>query len=187
MVAPDPPAPPGVCRKAPHPAAGRGQVRPARPGDMRSVFLMGWDAWGEGRSRDKHVEECLASPKYAKGRWWVLEEGGRPASALIAYPMQAREGLPAVGIGSVQTEPSLRGRGLAARLVAEVMRLNEAEGIGLFILHSDIGAAYYSRLGFEPLPDRFQLKTGSILMMRGPREILRSLWADPSFQAPPYF
>lgn len=147
---------------------------------------MGWDAWGEGRPKDAFVAECLASPKYAKGRWWVLERGRRPVSALIAYPLVVG-GRPAAGIGSVQTEPALRGRGLAGLLLRAVMRRFEDEGVEVFALHSDIGAAYYARFGFEALPSRFQLKQGSTLMMRGPCETLQALWGDPAFRPPSYF
>lgn len=38
--------------------------------------MMGYDAWSDGLSADDYLEQCLSSPKYSQGTWYVLEDGG---------------------------------------------------------------------------------------------------------------
>lgn len=58
----------------------------------------------------------------------------------------------AAGIGAVFTAPAHRGRGHARRLLDEMLRRAAAEGIEIGMLFSEIGAAYYERLGFVTVP-----------------------------------
>ncbi len=59
--------------------------RLARPEELEAVYLLGYDAWGEGAAEASYLAECRASPKYARGRWWVLVKDGAVVSALIVY------------------------------------------------------------------------------------------------------
>jgi len=51
---------------------------------------------------------------------------------------------------SMYTEPEFRGRGVASRIVREMMRRSRARGFGRIVLHaSRFGRSVYERLGFE--------------------------------------
>jgi GNAT superfamily N-acetyltransferase len=52
---------------------------------------------------------------------------------------------------SMYTEPEFRRRGVASRLVREMVRWSKARGYGRVLLHaSRYGRPVYERLGFEP-------------------------------------
>lgn len=139
------------------------KIRPARPEERDAIYLLGYDAWGEGAAQAAYLAECRASPKYARGRWWVLEKGGAPASALIVY--RDAWGLPpgSWGLGSLATAKPLRRRGLAAELVAGVLE----EEKGPAFLFADIGSEFYAAFGFVAPPEAAQPKPGTTLMVRG--------------------
>jgi predicted N-acetyltransferase YhbS len=157
------------------------ELREAAESEREAVFLMGRDAWGGDTSAERYVAECARSPKYARGRWLVLAAGGELLSALIVYDL----GPGAAGLGSVATPPERRGRGHASRLVTLAVAALEAEGKRRVFLHSDVGTAFYERLGFVALPARHQRKPGSACMARA--KDLDALLADPGFAAPDYF
>ncbi|HET6278754.1 MAG TPA: GNAT family N-acetyltransferase [Candidatus Polarisedimenticolia bacterium] len=56
------------------------------------------------------------------------------------------------GIGALFTPPEQRGRRYGAALVAMVVDRARHDGFHLALLFSDIGADYFTRLGFSPLP-----------------------------------
>jgi hypothetical protein len=93
-------------------------------------------------------------------RTWLLVEAGDEARRVLAsletYEVVARHG-PRVGrawqIASVFTEPGLRRRGHATRLIELVARLLGAEPRALAMtLYSDVGSAIYERVGFGARP-----------------------------------
>lgn len=151
------------------------RIRPARPDELDAVYLLGYDAWGEGAAEAAYLSECRASPKYARGRWWVFEEGRAPVSALIVY--RDAWGLPqgSWGLGSLATAKSLRRKGLAAKLIEGVLE----EEKGPAFLFADIGPKFYTVFGFVALPEAMQPKAGTTLMYRGPTPAI--------FKAPSYF
>ena len=155
--------------------------RPARPEEMDEVYLMGYDAWGAGDGADAYLAACAASPKYATGRWLVLEDGGILLSSLIVYDL----GGPAAGLGSIATAPERRGHGHASRLTAAAAGAIEGAGKSRIFLFSDIEPAFYERLGFRALPARFQRKPGSCCMVR--TDDLGALVREPGFEPPEYF
>ena len=86
----------------------------------------------------------------------VENEEGRPAGsgALWRMPYQPRPGpldreeMPY--ILSMYTEPTFRHRGVASRIVREMVRWSRAHGYGRVVLHaSRFGRPVYERLGFE--------------------------------------
>jgi predicted N-acetyltransferase YhbS len=163
-------------------------IRPASSSELEKIFLMGLDAWGEGRPLEAYLAACRAAPKYAGGVWWVLAgEGGLLESSLLAHEIPLPSGAPAVGLGSIATPPELRGKGLASRLIAEVIRRREADaGTAVFFLFSDIAPAFYARFGFVVLGPCAK-KPSSILMARAEPARLAGLLADPRFELPGYF
>jgi predicted N-acetyltransferase YhbS len=155
--------------------------RPARPEEMEEVYRMGYDAWADGDGVDAYLASCAASPKYARGRWLVLEEGGTLLSSLIVYDL----GGPAAGLGSIATAPERRGRGYASALVGAAAGAIEGAGKRRVFLFSDIGPEFYERLGFRVLPPRFQFKPGSSCMVRA--DDFDGLLSEPGFAPPEYF
>jgi predicted N-acetyltransferase YhbS len=126
-------------------------VREADVADLPAVYMMGFDAWGEGRTRAAYLEACRRSGKYARGRWFVRDADGEAVSSLILYENAFDLPRGCYGIGSVATAPGHRGYGHASRLVSAVVRTLEgsrAKGIYLF---SEIGSHFYENLGFEPV------------------------------------
>lgn len=162
-------------------------IRLAKPDDMPTVHMMAHDTWGEGLPPDQHVERCLASPKYKKGRWFVLEHDSELTSALICYRNAFALPENVVGIGSVATAPRHRKKGYAAILLSEVIgKYDDGKPLAGFFLYSDIDPAVYAKHGFVILPKEFQSYEASIAMMR-PAEKSQQLILDEYFKAPDYF
>lgn len=77
------------------------------------------------------------------------------SGALWLMPMQPRPGPLGRGempyVLSMYTVPGYRGRGIAARIVRELVRWSRARGYGRIFLHaSPLGRSVYARLGFRP-------------------------------------
>ncbi|MBI2606465.1 MAG: GNAT family N-acetyltransferase [Deltaproteobacteria bacterium] len=168
---------------------GSHRVRKAKVEDMDTIYLMGFDVWSDNQNENDYLTGCRSSKKYAAGTWYVLEDGdGKPVSALITYELAPINGKLVIGIGSIATVPELRRKGHAGHLLWDTARLFfERNGTDVFFLHADISPAYYEKLGFVRLPDKYQLRTGSIVMVKCLRDNLAQLLADPEFQAPEYF
>ncbi|MCX6126476.1 MAG: GNAT family N-acetyltransferase, partial [Proteobacteria bacterium] len=130
---------------------------------------------------------CIASPKYAKGRWFVLEHEGELKSSLICYRDAFSLPSNAVGIGSVATTPAHRRQGFAATLIREVMsRFSEDDTIDAFFLYSDVDPAIYEKLGFVKLSTEQQRYKSSTAMVRPLNGSLHS-FIGRDFKAPDYF
>jgi GNAT superfamily N-acetyltransferase len=88
--------------------------------------------------------------------WLVEDRAGRLAGSggLWLMPSQPRPGLLGRGeipyILSMYTEPEFRRRGVASRIVREMVRWSKAHRYGRVLLHaSRYGRPVYERLGFE--------------------------------------
>ena len=162
------------------------QIRLANPSEMDDIYLMGYNVWGEGGTRESYLSQCRGSPKYKRGVWYVLaDDQGQPVSSLITYrlehfpakrtPVRRKKMRPlkvslisdAIGIGSIATLPALRCQGLARGLVEGVLSLVTREGARVVFLFSDIHPEYYEKIGFKPLPEQYQNKKGSVCMVWG--------------------
>jgi GNAT superfamily N-acetyltransferase len=86
----------------------------------------------------------------------AVDAAGRPlASGCVwlyeVHPRPGRPGPYEPYIMSMYTEPEARGRGLATRIVRELLRWCRARGFGGAFLHaSDAGRPIYAKLGFTP-------------------------------------
>ena len=121
---------------------------------MDDIYLMGYDAWGDGETQAEYLNICSSSPKYARGRWYVLANGDeRLVSSLITYKLAPD----VFGLGSIATLPGLRRQGLAARLIEGVLHAMKDEGAKAVFLFSDIDPQYYEKLGFTPLCDSWHV------------------------------
>lgn len=130
-------------------------IRAPQGAEMDAVYLMGFDAWGDGDDVATHLQACRSSAKYAAGQWFVLDVDGQAVASLIVYQQRYRLPPDCYGIGSVATSPGQRRRGYAAALIKAVVAqlVNERQAKAV-LLHTDIGLEFYRRLGFEPVaPD----------------------------------
>lgn len=159
--------------------------RRAQEKDMRIIFTLGYDSWGEGLTLEEHIEKCTHSPKYANGEWFVIEDtdNEQVVSALIAYDLH-KEGEPiAKGLGTFATEPFTRKRGYGSKLVEQTIQRLEAEGCHHFFLYSDIDTVFYKQFGFEELPDKYQKYDDTRLMYYAGNDTLNL----DTFTVPDYF
>ena len=116
--------------------------------------------WNEGLTRPSYGRWNDAQMRTAWGcghlhRLALLDDEGQWVASLKRYRFEARldgEVVPAVGIGAVFTPGPLRGRGYATRIVEETVAAEAASGAAIAILFSEVGAAYYRRIGFEEAP-----------------------------------
>ncbi len=115
--------------------------------------------WNEGISRSAYSRWNQAQMATAWGRDHLrrvaLVEGDRVLASAKDYRFQAHvEGrlVSVLGIGAVFTPPELRGHGHARTLIDQLMREAGGDGCQLALLFSEIGPAYYERLGFRVVP-----------------------------------
>jgi hypothetical protein len=128
-------------------------------GAERDTYFRGvHPIWGGGLSEDRFVafQRRLADAGEAGDRHRLigLFEGSRLLAAMKAYDLRgscASKQLRILGIGAVFTPPSLRRRGHARRMLELGIAEHAAGGADAAILFSDIGTAYYERLGFRAL------------------------------------
>ena len=157
-------------------------VRQAQPRDFPAVYLMGYDRWNEGLNQAAYLDACSTSTRYRAGTWWVLTDANdRPRASLIVYDLYSGK----FGLASIATEPSLRGQGLAKRLIQSVCRsLTDPRAVFLF---SEVGTALYERCGFAPFPDIHQHVPGQICMIWTPDSRAVEFVSQPGFQPPALF
>ena len=118
-----------------------------------------YPVWHEGLTRDAYSKWSRGQLRTPWGRehlqrFVMLDDGGGHVASLkrYRYPVRARRprGLDvrdrrrAHGAG-------LRGHGHASRLVEQVVERSRAEGALVAGLFSEIGTAFYERLGFSPV------------------------------------
>ena len=135
--------------------------------DMESVYMMGYDVWGENMASDEYITMCNDSVKYKRGTWYVLEDLDTKelVSSLIVYELPSSEDRTSRGIGSIATPLTLRKRGYASILIEQVIQdLERTEKCTDFFLYSDIGTAFYHKLNFIELPPAKQKYKDNICM-----------------------
>lgn len=160
-------------------------IRPATAKDLDAVYLMGYDAWGDGKPVEEYLASCRASRKYQSGTWYVLEEGGKLYSSLIVYRLD-RENETAQGIGSLATPRAERRAGYATMLLAGILAVLDQTATTIY-LHSEIKTDFYERHGFRRVPEAFQRNSGSVCMIRCSDARFAELMSSPVYRAPDYF
>jgi ribosomal protein S18 acetylase RimI-like enzyme len=157
-------------------------TRLADTADMTAIYMMGYDVWGDGRPQSPYLEQCYGSQKYKRGQWYVLADSrGNPLSSLITYKLEPNVS----GIGSIATPPEMRKRGLASRLISDVLELLKRDGVKTVFLFSDISPEFYEKFGFIRLPKELQRYPDSTCMVWGMP--LTEIVSTPNFSAPLYF
>jgi hypothetical protein len=122
-------------------------------------------AWGEGLSLEAYLRRedrlrAVAVPRLGMRTWFLVGAGDPVLSSCETFtlPSVVREERTETwghgyGVASVFTEPALRGRGHATRMLDLVCQTLAAEpGAQAVVLFSDVGAAQYARSGFVPRP-----------------------------------
>jgi hypothetical protein len=134
-------------------------LSPASPGQLDEILDDTFPLWGEGLDRAAYGRYNDAQRRTPWGAQHlhrlVLTDGRRWLSTAKRYDLRARldgHDVRVLGIGALFTPPGLRRRGHAAELLHRMLEQAEGEGFELAVLFSEIGAAYYAALGFEPVP-----------------------------------
>lgn len=116
--------------------------------------------WNEGLSREAYGRWNEAQLRTPWGRTHLhrlalVGERGELLATAKRYRFDVRVGGHAgtmCGIGAVFTPPDQRGRGYASTLIEMLLSQERAHGVLMASLFSEIGTAFYERLGFSPLP-----------------------------------
>jgi predicted N-acetyltransferase YhbS len=117
-----------------------------------------FEIWHDGLGRAAYPRFAAAQLKTAWGsrhlRRWALVDGAEVLASAKTYRFNATlEGrsIRIVGIAAVFTQPRHRSRGHARVLVEQLLERAAADGADLALLFSEIGPAYYARLGFTTI------------------------------------
>jgi predicted N-acetyltransferase YhbS len=116
--------------------------------------------WNEGLTRaafSRWNEAQMRTPwgRDRLHRVALVGSDGAVLASMKRYRFTVRydgETLPMVGIGALFTPPERRRRGHAEALVERVIEREQAGGAGVATLFSEIGAEYYAKMAFEPVP-----------------------------------
>src|SRR5687768_673007 len=116
--------------------------------------------WNEGLTREAYGKWNGAQLRTPWGRdhlqrFALVDDAGALLASAKRYRLDARldgRDVRMAGIGAVFTPPELRGRGHASRLIELLLERERQEGAVIASLFSEIGEAFYSRLGFVYVP-----------------------------------
>jgi GNAT superfamily N-acetyltransferase len=116
--------------------------------------------WGEGLNRTAYAQWNAAQLRTRWGRehlqrFALIDDQGRVLATAKRYRFEARlDGRTGnvAGIAAVFTPPDRRGRGHATSLIEELIAQEQRAGAMAAVLFSEIGAAFYERLGFLAVP-----------------------------------
>jgi predicted N-acetyltransferase YhbS len=132
---------------------------PATGPVLDQILDESWPQWGDGLTRQAYGQWNAAQLRTPWGRSHLtrvaLVDDGRLLASAKRYRFAVRldgRQVAAIGIGAVFTPPGERGRGHAPRLIEELCQQARADGCELAMLFSEIGSAYYERLGFRVVP-----------------------------------
>ena len=127
---------------------------------LERILDLTFPVWNEGLSRQAYGQWNLAQTRTPWGRehlhrFALLDDDGELLATAKRYRhdirLDGREGWMA-GFGAVFTPPAARGRGAASRLLEMLMERSREEGALFASLFSEIGPAFYGRLGFTAVP-----------------------------------
>jgi GNAT superfamily N-acetyltransferase len=141
------------------PVAPRIHVKNAGPGSLAILSKLWHAQWYVGYTPESHHAYRMLTLTTPWARTHVqvlaLEEDGRVRSGLIALSMTltlAGKRRKVAGVAAVVTDPEQRGRGFAARLLTVAHRRFSDQGHHAAFLFTEIGTAYYAKLGYIPWP-----------------------------------
>ena len=116
--------------------------------------------WNEGLSREAYGRwnETQLRTEWGRAhlnRLALLDDAGALLASLKRYRFDVRvHGRVGTmcGIGAVFTPPDQRGRGYASRIIEMLLAREQRDGVLMATLFSEIGTAFYERLGFASVP-----------------------------------
>lgn len=127
--------------------------------EVRRIYRESYSLWGTGLSPEGYfglwqdVRATGWGSRYIDFLTW--EDGGVILSSMKRYrPRFHHNGVPAriTVIGAVYTPARYRREGHAAAMIRAVLARAREEGDPFALLFTDIGTAYYRRLGFHAMP-----------------------------------
>lgn len=126
---------------------------------LEELFDQTYPLWGDGLSRKGYAQWNIAQEQTAWGRGHLqrlaLVDGSRVLATAKRYDLlltlDGRQ-VPTVGVGAVFTPPAQRAQGHARAMIEALLDRARADGAELALLFSEIGPAYYERLGFSVVP-----------------------------------
>jgi GNAT superfamily N-acetyltransferase len=116
--------------------------------------------WNEGLTRLAYSRWNAAQLRTRWGRahlqrFALVDEHGRLLSTAKRYRFDATlddRAIRMCGVGAVFTPVDRRGHGYATALLEQLLDRERRDGVELATLFSEIGPAFYRRVGFEPVP-----------------------------------
>lgn len=122
-------------------------IRPVATSEADTFLALLCDVFDLNVARARTI--FFSEPLFDLQRKWALFEGGRMVSILTTVPLEFGWGR-AVGIAGVGTIAAERGRGLATKLLDEVVRCGESNGEGpaMLFAHEE---SLYARSGFRTI------------------------------------
>jgi predicted N-acetyltransferase YhbS len=126
---------------------------------LEELFDQTYPLWGDGLSRRAYAQWNNAQEQTDWGRTHLqrlaLVDNGRVLATAKRYDLlltiDGRD-VPTVGIGAVFTPAPLRNQGHARAIIEMLLDVARGDGAELALLFSEIGPAYYERLGFAVVP-----------------------------------
>ncbi len=132
---------------------------PAEGRILEQILDASYEIWHERLTRSRYGRYYHAQRLTPWGAAhlsrWALVDGLQVLASAKAYGFRGvLDGRPVdvAGIGAVFTQPAHRGRGYARELIERAIAREADRGADLALLFSEIGAAYYARLGFTVVP-----------------------------------
>jgi len=127
---------------------------------LEQILRFTFDIWNEGLSERAYSQWNAAQLRTAWGRahlqrFALVDTAGQLLATAKRYRfrmnLDGRVGWMA-GIGAVYTPPLRRGRGYASQLIERLLERERSDGVLFASLFSEIGSAFYERLGFRTVP-----------------------------------
>jgi GNAT superfamily N-acetyltransferase len=136
------------------------KIIPAEGALLERIFDLTYPIWHEGLTREAYARWNTAQMRtpWARDhlqRFALIDDSGDLLASAKQYRYDVRvHGRPGwmCGFGAVYTPPERRGRGHAAALLEQLLARAKADGALMAALFSEIGPAYYQRLGFAVVP-----------------------------------
>jgi GNAT superfamily N-acetyltransferase len=126
---------------------------------LERIFDTTYSIWHEGLSRHAYGQWNVAQMRLPwaanhVARFALVDDHGAPLASLKRYRydvrLDGRVGM-MCGLGAIFTMPEHRGRGHASRLIEDVLAQEQRDGVLMAGLFSEIGTAFYERLGFRAI------------------------------------
>lgn len=153
---------------------------PASGATLTAILDETFPLWGEGLSRRGYEQWNLAQQQTHWGHRHLtrlaLVDGDTVVATAKRYDLTMTingRSTRTLGIGAVFTPKALRGRGHATAIVRAMEDAARSEGVEACLLFSEIGSAFYEKLGFTTVP----VQTVDIAVARGegaPAMLVRS-------------